>query len=66
MKKHITTIILTLILLTGLGLMLYPSFSNWWNKRHQTQVVESYKEAVDNTDKEKLMQEKVPQQVNKL
>ncbi|MDY5497910.1 MAG: class C sortase, partial [Anaerobutyricum sp.] len=54
MKKHITTIILTLILLTGLGLMLYPSFSNWWNKRHQTQVVESYKEAVDNTDKEKL------------
>ncbi len=41
-RHTVTTIILVLIFLTGLSLMLYPSFSNWWNQRHQSRAIASY------------------------
>ena len=45
-----STILLILILLIGLSLMLYPSFSNWWNSFHQTRVIDSYREEILHID----------------
>ena len=63
MKKKrniITTVIFGFIFFVGLSVMLYPSFSNWWNQRHQTRAVASYKEAVaemDNGETERILAE---------
>lgn len=45
-----STILLILILLIGLSLLLYPSFSNWWNSFHQTRVIDSYREEILHID----------------
>ena len=47
-KKHKTTIILIGMLLAGLSLLLYPSFSNYWNSFHATQAIASYAEETAN------------------
>ena len=49
-KGNFTTFILTLILLTGLSLLLYPSVSNYWNSLHQTKAIAKYAEDVVNLD----------------
>ena len=46
MKRQGTTIILVLVFVIGLSLLLYPSFSDWWNSMHQSQAVASYVEQV--------------------
>ncbi|MGN0202998.1 MAG: class C sortase [Coprococcus sp.] len=46
MKKHLTTILLILIFLTGLSLLLYPSLSDYWNSLHQSRAIATYAEAV--------------------
>ena len=61
-RKHFTTILLVLILLTGVSLLLYPTVSDYWNSFHQSRAIASYVEAVaeiDNTDYEKMWQEAV-------
>ena len=50
MRKHGTTIFLFLILLIGLSLMLYPSFSDWWNSMHQSRAIAAYSEQVAQLD----------------
>ena len=45
-----TTVILIVILIIGLSLLLYPTFSNWWNSMHQTRVIASYTEQVSDID----------------
>ena len=52
MKKHLSTIILLLILLVGLSLLLYPTFSDWWNSFHQSRAIATYAEQVANMDNE--------------
>ena len=52
MKRHGTTIILLLVLLIGLSLVLYPTFSDWWNSMHQTRAISSYSEVVASMDNE--------------
>jgi sortase A len=47
LKKHFTTILLLLIFLAGLCLLLYPTFSNWWNSFHQSRAIAAYVEAVE-------------------
>lgn len=49
-KLDISTVVFALIFLVGLSVMLYPTFSNWWNLRHQTRAVANYKEAVAQLD----------------
>ena len=59
-RDIITTVIFGFIFLAGLSVMLYPTFSNWWNHRHQTRAVASYKEAVaemDNGETEHILSE---------
>lgn len=50
MKKDKTTIILVLVLVVGLSLILYPSFSDYWNSFRQSKAIASYVEAVANLD----------------
>ena len=50
MKKHGSTILLILILLIGLSLLLYPTFSDWWNSMHQSRAIANYSEEVAKID----------------
>lgn len=47
MKKKLTNIILVAVLLVGAGLLIYPSFSNYWNSFHQSRAISSYVESVN-------------------
>lgn len=53
MKKNLVNILLLLIFLIGLSLLLYPSFSDWWNSLHQSRAIASYAESVANMDEDK-------------
>lgn len=53
MKNRIVNSILVVLLLTGLGLLLYPSFSDYWNSFHQSQVIAHYAEDIANIDVDK-------------
>lgn len=44
--------ILVLIMLTGAGIIAYPSFSDWWNSYHQTRAIAGYVETVAQMDPE--------------
>ena len=44
MKKKLSTIILFAVFLVGLGLLLYPTVSDWWNSFHQTYAIANYAE----------------------
>ena len=46
------TLVLVLILIVGLGLLLYPTFSDWWNSFHQSQAIAAYVQKVANMDRE--------------
>ena len=50
MKKHLSTILLVLILLVGLGILLYPTISDYWNSFHQSRAIASYIEQIENVD----------------
>ncbi len=47
-KFSASTLIIILILLVGLSLLLYPTFSDYWNQIHQSYAVANYKEHVSN------------------
>lgn len=49
-RRNGVTLILVLALLTGLGMLLYPSVSNWWNQMNQSNVVMQYASAVSDMD----------------
>lgn len=51
-KVNFTTILLVLILLAGLSLLLYPSFSDYWNSFHQSRAIATYSDAVEQLDAE--------------
>lgn len=60
MKKHLPTIVLVLVFLTGLSLLLYPTVSDYWNSFHQTRAIASYVEDVSDMDDdryEKMLEE---------
>ena len=46
MKKHLSTIILVLILVIGLSLLLYPSIADWWNSMYQSRAITEYDAAM--------------------
>ena len=55
MKKkssNFITIFLVLMLLVGLSLLLYPSFSDYWNTCHQSRAIAKYAEQVVKLDKD--------------
>ena len=53
-RSALGTWILVLIMLIGLGIMAYPTVSEWWNSFHASRAIASYSSAVESVDKEKL------------
>ena len=65
MRKHISTWITVILFLTGLSLLLYPSVSNYWNLRHQTQAVAQYSDKIEQLDEsERRQSQKEAEQYN--
>lgn len=50
----IGTALALLVLVAGLGVIAYPTVSNWWNDMHQSQAIDSYAKVVDSTSEETL------------
>lgn len=55
-KDNLFTIVLVAVLITGLCLLIYPSFADYWNNIHQARAVMSYAETVANMDEEEYSQ----------
>jgi sortase A len=49
-KGSFTNVILFFILLAGLSLLLYPSFSDYWNSLHQSPAISVYADSVAQLD----------------
>lgn len=50
MKKHLSTVALVLVLLTGLSLLLYPTFADLWNSMNQSRAIASYVDSISVMD----------------
>lgn len=48
----ISTIILVVMLFAGMGVLLYPSVSDWWNSMHATKAIASYVTSVEDLSSE--------------
>ena len=53
MKKHLSTLLLAAVFLVGIGLLLYPSVSDYWNALHQSKAIAGYVQSVAGTDMQK-------------
>lgn len=51
LKKHLTTIVLLIVFVTGLLIMLYPVISDYWNSFHQSRAISNYSERVSDLSK---------------
>lgn len=52
MKKKLGNILLVLILAVGAAIMLYPTFSDYWNSFHQSRAIAGYSDVVSNLNAE--------------
>ena len=52
MKKRLTNLLLVFVFLFGVGLLLYPSFSNYWNSKRATSVIVDYAKQAASLDTE--------------
>ena len=48
--SRVLNVILVVILLVGIGLLVYPTFSDWWNSQHQTRAIVNYDSTVAEMD----------------
>ena len=55
-KEIFSNVILILVMVVGLSLLLYPTFSDWWNSRVQSRAVASYTAMVAKLDTENYSQ----------
>ena len=53
MKKHLINFLLILFLVSGIGLLLYPTVSELWNSYHQSQAISNYENKVEKLDTSK-------------
>lgn len=49
-KGRLSTILLAILLLAGIGIIAYPTVSDYWNSFHQSQIVANYDETIANLD----------------
>ena len=55
MKKRKSSILpIILLFIVGLAILLYPSFSNWWNTRRSESLMVNYENIVNNISEEDL------------
>ncbi len=66
MKRNILKYLLIFIFFLGIALLLYPAVSDYVNSRHQSTVIQSYQDAVENIgDDEKERMIKQAEEYNK-
>lgn len=46
-RVSVSNLVAVLMLLVGLGMIAYPSVSNWWNEYHSKQAIAEYVEIID-------------------
>lgn len=51
-KPSLSTVLIGVIFVVGLGVMLYPTIADWWNSWHQSQMIAGYTEAVETMTQE--------------
>ncbi len=52
MKKHLSTLLLLLVLLVGVSLLLYPTVSDYYNSFHRSRAIATYVQQVDVLDED--------------
>lgn len=53
--RNFLSILLSLILIAGLGLLLYPTFANWWNSTRQSRLLEQYVSEINEVDQKDVL-----------
>ena len=56
-KRNLSTVILIVVFLLGIGILLYPSVSDWWNRRVQTKTIQEYESVIQGMEKKDYTQE---------
>lgn len=56
-KKNWSTVLVVSAFIVGLGLLVYPTFADYWNSFHQTRAIMTYSDAVSNLSKEDYTKE---------
>ena len=51
-KKDFSTIALIIVFFVGVSVLLYPTVSDYWNSRHQSQAIATYADSVENMDEQ--------------
>lgn len=54
MKGHISKGIILMLFVVGLGLLCYPTISNWYGRSHQIDAIDAYKEQVEQANHSQL------------
>lgn len=49
-RKHLSTIVIVIVFVVGLGLLAYPTVANWWNSFHATHAISSYENSIEQMD----------------
>ena len=55
-NDRISTMILIFVLILGLSLLLYPSFSNYWNSFFQSRAIADYADVVSEINRDEYNQ----------
>ena len=55
LARNFLTILLVVVLIVGIGLLLYPTFANWWNSTRQSRVVEKYVSELQGVDQTEIL-----------
>lgn len=53
-KDRFISILLVIILLSGIGLLAYPTVANWWNQNMASHTISSYTESIENVDESEI------------
>ncbi|MBR1689200.1 MAG: class C sortase [Oscillibacter sp.] len=53
-RVSLSTVILTAVFFLGLGIIAYPTVSDWWNSYHQSRAIASYANVVENTSTKEM------------
>lgn len=49
-RRNLVTVLIVMVLIAGIGILFYPSFSNWYNNLHQSRAIQQYQQAVSEMD----------------
>ena len=54
MRRRLPVVLAAIVCLAGLGVLLYPTISNWWNLWMQSRLITEYERKVEELDTEQF------------